>query len=97
MGNNSFLNLNNLTWIGFIKTQFKLIPDNAFAFKNKSDVKLNIDFRYNPYINSTVFSEKSLININRPTNIWFGHDSFPKQVTYLDEKGFPTILICKRE
>ena len=61
--------------------------------KNKSDVKLTIDFYGCPLINSSVFSEKSLINIKRPTNIRFGVFNYPKQVTYLDEKVFLPFLL----
>ena len=93
IGSNSFYNLNNLTLLSFYNARFKSIPDNAFAFKHKSNVKLSIDFTENPYINSSVFSEKSLINIKRPTNILFGGIGYPKQVTYLDEKVFLPFLL----
>ena len=93
IGSNSFYNLNNLTLLSFYNARFKSIPDNAFAFKHKSNVKLSIDFTENPYINSSVFSEKSLININRPTNISFGDYRYKKQITYLDEKVFLPFLM----
>ena len=41
IGNNSYFNLDHLTWLGFFYAQIKSIPDNAFAFKKQIRCQTN--------------------------------------------------------
>ena len=86
IGTSPFFNLDNLDDLVF-NTDLESIPENAFSFKNKSDLHLDISFVFS-HINSSVFKERALFNIRRPTTIHFN-----AAVTYLDEKVFLPFLM----
>ena len=72
-----------------IMQEFKTIQDNAFAFKYQSQTELTILFMDELGMNSSVFSEKSLLDIKRPTNLNFGTTS----MSVFTEKVFLPFLL----
>ena len=93
IGSNAFSTLKNVRYIGFEHAAFNIIPDYAFAFDQSSNDTLIIDLTINPMINSSVFSEKSLLNMKRVTKLKFGNACCPKQMVFLNEKPFLPFLL----
>ena len=95
IGANVFSKLHGVAQVGFEQVNFS-IPNNAFQFTNKSDDHLLISFSDSPGLSNSVFTEKSLLKINRPSTIRFGSWSGSKpskQMTFLNEKVFLPFLL----
>ena len=96
LGANVFSQLSRVAQLWFEQVNLT-IPDNAFHFTNKSDKHLMLCFRDSPGITNSLFTEKSLLNINRPTTVRFASgmlSSNPStQMTFLNEKVFLPFLL----
>ena len=69
IGSGAFSPLKNLISLNFYEVGFESISENAFAFDEPSDTPFELIFdNYNDF-NTTVFNEKSLVNIRRPTKL----------------------------
>ena len=90
----AFQHLTNLRFLMFNGARLTKIPDNAFAFEKPSNYTLTIDVSYNQGLDTNAFTEKSLLNIKRPTEIRLGRfgGSVRKQFTFLNEKAFLPFL-----
>ena len=91
LGNNAFSQLKNLSLLDLTYSWINFIPENAFEFNEDSEQHLNIDLRFNVYLNNSGFSEHSLTKLKRPTTIDIDNNN--KNYPYLDEKIFQPFLL----
>ena len=91
LGNNAFSQLNSLTQLYITYTSIDFIPEYAFEFNEDSDKRLVIYIYNDQFLNSSGFSEYSLMNLKRPTTIYinFSEDT---HFSYLDQKIFLPFL-----
>ena len=90
---NAFSTLNNLTQIRLVANHFESISENAFAFNTPSDVPFLLTFGIK---NSTIYlglSEKSLLNIKRPTNLLLEDFDYSISKKHLEERIFLPFLL----
>ena len=95
LGNKAFSKLKNLQTLNFHRTSIDFIPENAFVFNERSEQQLTIEFKGNYYLNSSGFSEKSLIKLKRPTTLTlnsFGENE-RTYFKYLDQKIYEPFLL----
>ena len=87
----AFYNLENLTKLTFFNGSLKKIQDQAFAFSKKSSKKFNIVFS-SSYLYDNSFQPKAFDGIRRPVDITFDNLRLHKNVSYLQESVFKSIL-----
>jgi hypothetical protein len=85
IGNYSFYELKNLTFLSFTGNPVKLISMNSFDFKNFSNQTFELDFNIISTLDNSSFAINSFSNIKRRTLIHFG--SVPN-LKYFDETIF---------
>ena len=89
-----FSSLNNLEKITFSRNSFETIAKNAFSFHHALNKTLTLEFiqgseaRYD-----FCFNEKSLVNINRPTNLILFNAYRPESKRYLEERIYLPFLL----
>ena len=94
LGHGAFSKLPNLGQVGFEQVHFPF-TDHAFQFEHKSNDPFLINLENNPDLTNSAFSEKTFLNINRHTQIRFGHGFQPgssRHMIYLAEKVFLPFL-----
>jgi hypothetical protein len=69
IGNYSFYDLKNLTYLSFSENPLKLISMNSFHFQNVSNQTFLLNLSYINTLNGSSFTTNSLINIKRLTSI----------------------------
>jgi hypothetical protein len=85
IGNYSFYDLKNLTFLSFYQNPLKLISMNSFNFKNFSNQTLSLYLDRINTLSGSSFTINSLSNIKRPTIIYLDRDP---NLKFIDETIF---------
>ena len=89
----AFASLDNLEVLYFYMNKFETIPENAFTFDHASNKSFVLRFDFKNDTNGFLISEKSLLNINRPTELYLDSKEIPESEKYLEERIYLPFLL----
>ena len=90
----AFSSLNNLEKINFSRNRFETIAKNAFSFHHALNKTFTLEFIQGSEARYDFgFNEKSLVNINRPTNLILFNTYRPESKRYFEERIYLPFLL----